>query len=286
MKQRSHNKLILTLAALAFGCVRGPAFLKQGGAPEASIHRLQVATVDQNGATSGVIAGGSKSTQVISASTNSTVAGSNIEFPPGSLAISTEVTIQAGSNLATKSVLSQLNVTSEVASSATSVAFTSSVATDAVVPFTVAIPLPDTSSLALLDPFANLIIIYHVTKASSSNADFTGIISRDAIDTSTGFARFAVSHFGTYQAVITKTLVQAVEIAAAPIVKAKKVIPPGVITDRFYFSRGPMPASFGGDAAQNIGHFKGWVHAFGPSKVGTQSTLSTGKISKALPDTP
>ena len=286
MKQFSHTNLILTLAALAFGCVRGPAFLKQSGAPEASIHRLQVATVDQNGVTSGVITGGSKSTQVIAASANSAVAGSNIEFPPGSLAISTEVTIQAGSSLATNSVFTQLNVTAEVATSAPAVTFKSSVATDAVVPFTVAIPLPDTSSLALADPFTNLIIIYHVTKASAGNADFTGIISRDGIDTATGFARFAVSYFGTYQAVVTKTLVQAVEIAAAPKVKAKKVIPPGVITDRFYFSRGPMPASFGGDSAQNSSHLKGWVHAFGPSKVGTQATLSTGKISKALPDTP
>jgi hypothetical protein len=285
------SKLNHTMMPLAFGlsvlttaCNMGSGFLKQSGPSEASARVVQVVVKDQNGTTSAAISRSSTLTQELGASPNSAVAGSRIQFPPGSLAVDTEVTIQAGASLATAAVFSQLSVTTEVASSATAVTFASSVPTDAVVPFRVAIPLPDSSSLYLSDPFANLIIVYSVSKASLGNGQFTGIIGRAAIDSSTGFARFAVNYFGTYQAVITKTLVQPVEVAAAPSLKVKRVIKPGVISDRFYYGRGPMPTSFGSDAPQSSGHFKGWAHAFGPSKVGTTSTLSTGKISKALPE--
>ena len=288
MNKSSSSILSLCLATgltpLATACNMGAGFLKQSGPSEASARVVQVVVKEQNGTTSAAISRTSALTQELGASPNSSVAGSRILFSPGSLAVDTEVTIQAGTSLATSAVFNQLGVNSQVASSANAVTFATSVPTDAVVPFTVAIPLPDSSSLYLSDPFANLIIVYSVSKASLGNGQFTGIIGRAAIDSSSGFARFAVSYFGTYQAVITKTLVQPVEVAAAPSVKVIKVIKPGVISDRFYYGRGPMPASFGGDVPQNKAHFKGWVHAFAPSKVGTTSTLSAGKISKALPE--
>ncbi len=260
-------------------CMKGPGFLKQGPAetkPEARTSSepapLIIQTIESNGLVTGSFNATSSSTQVMLAAATSSIAGSQVEFPPGTLAIDTEIALGPGEQIATDTTAQDLALGTTITSSAPSVVLSSTSIMDASQPFTLQIPIPDSAGLHLDDPFTTLLVIYKIKKVGEGG-DFTGYITRDKIDIKSGFARFATQYFGTFQAVYTaKPVTEAKEIVSKPVVKTAKKI---------YFVKGFAPATFGTDSAKAEG-FAGWLHTFRPAKAkaNADSTLTTGKVVK------
>ncbi len=270
----------LALAALALSsCTKGPGFLKQGASepkPETAkpseAAPVIIQSIETNGLVTGSFNAASTSTQVMLAASTSAIAGSQVEFPPGTLAIDTEIALGPGEQIATDTTAQDLALGTTITSSAPSVVLSSTSIMDASQPFTLQIPIPDAAGLHLDDPFTTLLVIYKIKKVGDGG-DFTGFITRDKLDVKGGFARFATQYFGTFQAVLTaKPVTEAKEIVSKPVVKTVK---------KMYFVKGFAPATFGTDSAKADG-FAGWLHTFRPAKAkaNADSTLTTGKVVK------
>jgi hypothetical protein len=251
--------------------------------------KVLVATREAAGAATGLVAPSSDVTQVVKASSNSGISGVAVEFPPGAVAIATEITVAPGENIASNAVVSQLQIANEVTSAGTPVAVTSSVPMDTAVAFTIALPIPDDSAMALADPLAKLVVLYRIVTADGS--DLTGVITRGKIDIKDGYARIATRFFGTYQAILTKELVvEAKELPSAEVVteQAPEPAPESEQVEpseeakpakRRYYVRGAAGASFETGMARN-GTFQAWVHGLSPARVGHGARLSTGYATK------
>lgn len=149
--------------------------------------------------------------------TESELAGSSIEFPPGSLAVSADITIQASAPLATSGTAAELGVAGNFVQTGPAVLVTSSVAQDAIVPFTMTIPLQGTSSLRISADIRdeNLVVLYKV-KGESDQQTVSGIIPRSSIIVRNDFAEFTASRFGSYQAVyLSQPVENPIEVVTA-----------------------------------------------------------------------
>src|SRR5689334_8672104 len=122
------NKLLRSgsfgLSMLLFaGCLKGPSFMKQAGPADsrrATLKPVYVASIEQaDGSTSGSLSAASNTTQILKASEASAISGAAVEFPPGSLAIDTEITMKAGATVASPETLKSLELETAVTSSAT-----------------------------------------------------------------------------------------------------------------------------------------------------------------------
>lgn len=260
--------------------MQGPGFFKQRGKERASIDAsIKVAVVAQEvaGGVIGTISADSTVTQVLAASADSEIAGSQVEFPPGSLAISTDVALKPGIVLATAAVVAQLDSRAEITSAGAPVELSSSVKMDATQPFTLAIAMPDGAALALADSHQNLAVLYHVNKAAAGGVDFTGLIPRDALVVEGKVVRFAAKYFGTYQSVITSVpITEAKEVQAAPATKLPEPKP----IRNVYFVKGAAGTTFGDSQGQSVSGFSGWVNKLKPGKVVNKSSLSSNVLSK------
>ena len=136
------------------------------------------------------------------ASKTSAIAGAAVTFPPGSIAVATTVTLLPGPSLAASSTASDLGLSGQLAGSGTSVTIASSVATDSVTPYTVSLALPAGAGLALADPYANLVVLYRVTKVGEGT-QVSGLIPLSDLNIGSGVVQFKIRYFGTYQAVLT-----------------------------------------------------------------------------------
>lgn len=230
------------------------------------------ASEQADGSTTGMVSAALDATQILQASQASSIAGTQAEFPLGSLAIDTEITLKPGESLATPESLASLQLDTQVTNASPAVTLQSSVTMDAASPFTLQLIVPESAGLNLADPYANLVVLYKIEKASTKSA-FSGVITRDKLVIAGGFVRFDASFFGTYQAVITASLVaQAKEVPHNPEPVAKK--------KRLHFVRGPASATFGDDRAR-VDAFAAWVQKLTPAfvRVG-DATLRTGTVTK------
>ena len=210
---KSLSTLTLLLAvSMASGCLKGTGVLNTKRAPEAKGgEATTVKTVrGTDGSVVGSVGGGSSLTQTMQAPADSPVAGAGVSFPPGSLAVSTDVKIEQATSLTTSVTTSQLGIAANIGAVGTPVAIQSSTQQDAVIPFTVSVALPASSSL-LLDELVNLVIVYKTKNGSGQS--YVGLILRDGISINGGVASFLTYSFGAFQAVITKvTILSAVRI--------------------------------------------------------------------------
>jgi hypothetical protein len=274
----------LLLWAGGSACFDGPSFLKQEGSallsdPQGAVVILP--TREEEGAATATLVPSEEKTQVVKASANSQIAGSLAAFPPGAVAVTTEITIAPGETIATEETVSELDLATGLASAAPAVAVTSSVPTDAVVPFTVAIPIPDESALALADPYANLIVLYEIAKAGEG-ASYKGIITRDRIEIEDGYVRFVTSHFGTYQAVITKEpVVVAVEVPSDPQPVDPVDEEPVTARGGLRFARGFLTTTFGDDTQSQDG-LRAWMLRVSPAEVGQEGRLRGGHVGRTV----
>lgn len=267
------------LVALIAGCAKGPGFFKQSGqekAPEAALTAATVVSVkvlEENGATKAAIDAFSKATQLVEAAPDSAVAGTSVAFPPGTLSVSTEVSLAVGESLATNDLASQLDLGTTVSHAGQPIAILSSVAMDAQTPFTISLAVPDNTGLHLADdPYANIAVFYKVSKAAEGGAGYVGVFTRAQITVSNGKAAFETTHFGTYQVVFT----------AAPILVAKEVSSATLpIADSYrYVVKGFQSTIFPDSTAPSSGGLRGGFLLFTPNRVASGSVLSTGIVRK------
>lgn len=268
------------VVALAFSCMKGRGFMTQGPSEEekktaaesGEVKKIVVETIDAGaGAVTGNLTASSVDVQVVQANSDSAIAGSQVEFPPGSLTIDTQITLGPGVSIATSSNLGQLALDPDFAAVAPSVSISSSVAIDTTSGFTMQIPVPSQSGLHLQDALANLIVLYKVKKVAE-NGEFTGLFTRRQLELVDGYVRFSTTFFGTYQAIITKKLVEeAKEIAVKPEPKTRK----------FYYTQGFPTSMFADDVPRSDG-LVALFQAFTPAmvKADTDSKLTTGLLIK------
>lgn len=214
----------------------------------------------------------SKKTQVIDTPPDSQIAGTSAEFPPGAVAVPTQISIQTGGTIAQLSTLNDLKLNTEIAGAASAVTITSSVAMDTVTPFTLAIPIPANSGLLLSDPLINLVVLYRVNKVGDGGTAFSGVIPMSLLQIAGTTVRFKTQYFGTYQAVITKTLVTKVaEAPASPLSSGKAFV---------HFVRGAAASNFATNSSVS-GGLSGWVQILSSARVSAPlSNLTTDIVTK------
>jgi len=231
---------------------------------------------------------------VIEASPNSSLAGSRVEFPPGVLAIDTEVSVQPGSQVATAQTIQSLAVDTQVLSKATPIAITSTVAIDTESPFSVSLPLPSTASLldpqtaegrlflgegSQSSPLDRLVVFFNV-QIANENRSVQGIIPRSDIEIVNGYATILTKHFGTFQtAILSKKIETLVQAPANPL----PIPPDNAIAET------PAPRRYYIKGARTIGSsvnstIQTWVPFMTPARVtSTTTTLMSGLASYPEP---
>ena len=137
--------------------------------------------------------------QTLSAPENSAVKGSTVQFPPGSLAVSTDITLEEGQSLASGDFTSELGLSTdtEVQAASAPVLLTSSEEKDPANPFTLALNLGSNLSLA---EQGTMVIFYKIIKYSSGKTNFVGIIPADKLERDGDKVKFEAKYFGLYQA--------------------------------------------------------------------------------------
>jgi hypothetical protein len=249
--------------------------------PGVSDTKVRISAIESNGRTKGAVSANAMFTQVLEAGSNSSISGSSAAFPPGSLAIDTEVSLATSSTIGNTATLERLELGTEVARSGAAVEILSSTPTDAAAPFTLAIPLPDGSGLTLsADQWSNLSIIYYVKKVSQGSAGFTGIITRNMLDISSGYAKFTATFFGTYQAIITaKPIDKPVEKPVEPVTNPKPA-PKVVSVSQGFYASGFMTTSFEPAlSGQRQEGLQGMLTPLSPNWVGSNRRLSSTFLS-------
>lgn len=209
------------------GCLSGPGFLKQssasltdnGGAPiAASVLK------DEDGVLTAAVSPTAGTTQTVTASDSSAIAGTQISFPPGAVALATDITIQEGASLVSEGIKSEIGMDSSISLTVASAAVVvqSSVAMDAAAPFTVSIPVAG-ASLALLESSdTNYAILYNVYVAAE-NGYVVGVIPKTELSYADGVVAFQTRHFGSYQLVISSDpIVEKQEVATTREIVTQK----------------------------------------------------------------
>ncbi|MBI2601716.1 MAG: hypothetical protein HYW48_01555 [Deltaproteobacteria bacterium] len=163
----------------------------------------------------------------------SALKGTSLSIAPGSLSISSEITIEEGGDIADSTALSDLQLGSgaeTVAKVGPSVVLSSSAKIDATLPFTLAIPVTSTG-LALADTFAAtcslgkyLVVFFRVTKVAEGDGLFIGVIPKTELTEIDGKVSFKTQFFGAYQAAcISVEVTEKKDVTTAvPIVKKGK----------------------------------------------------------------
>ncbi len=219
----------LALVIVVTGCTQiGTLVEKYNGKETASKRRMTSASPetvsdaailsDENGVVTAVIGSGAAA-QKISGSAGSDISGSHVIFPPGALAVGSEVTFEAAADIATRTTANelQLDQSVEIHPAHAAVAVQSSDVAESMAPFTMNIPISGQSGLLLMDDYENLNIIY---KVRSREGGFnSGVIPRQNFKVGGGLATFQETRFGVYQAAFTSVVVTAVAevVSTTPI---------------------------------------------------------------------
>lgn len=156
----------------------------------------------------------------------SALKGTSVSMAPGTLAISSDITIEEGGDIADSTALSDLQLGSSaetVAKVGPSVVISSSEKIDASQPFTLAIPVTSTA-LALAATCStgkNLVVFSRVTKVTEGSGLFTGVIPTSELTEKDGKVSFKTQYFGAYQAAcVSVEVTEKKEVTTAvPIVK-------------------------------------------------------------------
>jgi hypothetical protein len=258
----------LSVGLLAVSCFNGgPGFFKQSGEQPATEDPYKyVDTTTEGGLATGTVFAGEEKTQVILAPEDSSVAGASAEFPPGSLAVDSQVSIGEGSAITDESLLQQLAISNNITDSGSSVLFASSQDIDSAQPMTLNIPLPAGSSLVDGD-YPNLVVFYEIRKAGIGKK-FKGVWIRKQLKIVGSFVKFTTKHFGTFQTAITQSLIDApveVDTEAVPTVAKRSI----------YYRPGVRVLMSEENEGQIQNGFQAWSAPLSPAKVKSTNTLTS-----------
>jgi hypothetical protein len=204
--------VILGLATGVSACLPG-GFFTQKKSAKSGATTSAIETTESNGVVTGRLDPNAALTQTMGASESSEIAGSSVSFPPGAIAIATDISLEQGADVLTDGTLTALGVGGDAVSTAgPAVLLESSVAQDATQPFTIAITV-NSAQLALLQA-GELAVLYKVIRNDQGGGLFVGFISPSEVKLDGNKLVFATKYFGAYQAVRVTTDVSA--IAAKP----------------------------------------------------------------------
>lgn len=204
------NHLILPISLWVASCSDIPRlFDEKKKNTRASESSSFVPTQIVNGVVTASIAADSTGVQRIQVEKTS-LGGAAVEFPPGALAVTTDINIEEATSLATPGQASELGISQEFGQKGPAVLVSPSEPQDAVTPFTIAIPISSPTGLVQNDD--NLAVLYRV-KSEATQTMSSGIIPRSQLTVVDRNVSFPTSRFGSYQAVYLAAPVEsAVEV--------------------------------------------------------------------------
>lgn len=162
--------------------------------------------IEEGGVVTRALNPDAKITQAIMGASGSEIESTKVTFPPGSINIAMKISLEEASPIATPATVGQFDLNSVFVSAGKAVGVTSDVATDAVNPFTIALPVP-TSALHLEDPLDKLAIVFKIKVAATGEIK-TGIVPRNELTVANGFVNIETMYFGVYQAVLMNSVVE------------------------------------------------------------------------------
>lgn len=205
--------------SIAYSCVPLESQATRSSPPQASIALPEGTTVATKGESAGVITGAidpnATEPQLLKASADSNISKVVLAFPPGSLAIATDISLKEGSSIGSELLLKELGLSTlpTVTNSAVAVEVTSSAAIDLKVPMILALPLPAGFGLNT-NPIERrrLGVLYRV-QVQDTGQKLVGFVpaSELTIDEN-GKVLYPSLYFGSFQVVVFDQLVAKVEI--------------------------------------------------------------------------
>jgi hypothetical protein len=160
---------------------------------------------DEDGAVTASVLGGSDKDQILKASADSDISGASVLFPAGSLAVTSDVTLEEGSTLLSGSLSDDLGLDGiGFTEQGKAVAISSSVEQNTDTPFQLAFDLNESASLISSNP--NLIVVYKIYDAIEKKLYF-GLIPLTLLTIDGGSVKMESKHFGVFQAFSTNVLV-------------------------------------------------------------------------------
>lgn len=139
-------------------------------------------------------------TQMIITSQDSSLAGIAASFPPGSLAIDTDISFAQGEPLAGGPASQSSGVAIVEGSEGTAISVEPSVDQDPIVPFTLALPKP-LATLQLTQTSVKSLAVLYKIKNFAKRSESYGVIESKQISVEDNVVRFSALHFGTFQVV-------------------------------------------------------------------------------------
>lgn len=207
-----HKFVFLSLALLATACGSKVDDL-ESKRPTSSI-----ATTDSDGVVTGTIDAAATSDQIMVASPNADAADSSVIFPPGSLAVSTEIAIGDASDQSS-AILNELGV-SPLATAGTAVFIAPAEATppNVATPLTIQLPLPlDFGTTSLADGATSKLALLYVVYQDGWKSGLIPLTSESFVG---AFLKQAVDGLGYFQIVYLPSAVSEQEATASSIVPA------------------------------------------------------------------
>lgn len=172
-----------------------------------------------DGVTTAALSAAASTTQVVKGS----IDGSSIEFPPGSLAVDTTLSIEEGEALDASAADLGL-VSGSLQAASLSALVSSSQSVDPLQPFTIQLPLNAAAALALAeDTQTNLVVLYKRIEFNAASQVKLGVLPRALIKIKDGKVRFKTTNFGVFQAMYSTETIDAEKqvVAKGPIVTKK-----------------------------------------------------------------
>ena len=201
------NKLLAGFTTLALlNCAKAPLFNRAPAITNiryAARESVPTKLDPASGQESAKIIAKAKSTQEIVAS-SSPIGGVAVAFPPGALATDSIVSLTEAATVASPSNMTRLGLSDDVASAAISVSIQAETKQNAMIPFTVTIPMPQ-NSMALDEAGLVLTVVYLTTDTGAAAGQaILGTLDRSKLTVSANNVKFQTKNFGNFQAIWAK----------------------------------------------------------------------------------
>lgn len=152
------------------------------------------------GKVTGSIEPSSDKAQIIKGNGSDVLSSYSLEFPPGSLSIPTNITLEEGIPTNFSDVKKELSISEgdTFSQKGKPVVVTSSAAADLKVPMTISINIPNESSLRLVESSLNYVVRYQIKKNETSKW-YSGFIASEDIVKNASEVKFQSKYFGKFE---------------------------------------------------------------------------------------
>lgn len=212
--------VLSVVAAFSLGC-SGTKRSQRTGVPRAALIFPQgkpaTTKADQNGVLVASLDPNSTETQVVSASASSNIAGVSVAFPPGSLAVATDIVLQEGQKIENETLLADAGVANgaQVTAASAPVMITATQPIDLTVPMIISLALPQGAAL-LEDPtlIDRLAVVYRVA-VQATGQSLAGVAPAKDLTLTGDKLLYGTLYFGWFQVTVFDRPVEKSEKEAA-----------------------------------------------------------------------